>query len=255
MHLALTFFMTSAAIYWLHFLSNHARIAPDSSPMRIWLMSPSSAYPLIPLSLLTMVGVKMHDSLGDHSGFFIGCLCIIGFVHYVSIGVMHSGARVALTNLDPALSWWIDPRGNIHPHLMSGKKNIPAFIPSKAAIRDLITQIEMVGSHVGKPVKIKTPFKLGYLSKQLTKKDWYIGSFSETPCHPALRLILLVERTLLKISMREMLSRIGKGDLISLTKELVSIARSNWQQCATFHHAVLYPPVNVYQPQHDLLRT
>lgn len=28
MHLALTFFLTSAAIYWLHFLSHHARIAP-----------------------------------------------------------------------------------------------------------------------------------------------------------------------------------------------------------------------------------
>lgn len=60
---------------------------------------------------------------------------------------------------------------------------------------------------------------------------------------------------MLKISMREMLIRIGKGNFISLTKELVSIARSNWQQCATFHHVMLYPPMNVYQPQHDLLHT
>ena len=251
MHLALTFFMTSAAIYWLHFLINHARIATDSTPMRIWFMSPSSAYPLIPLSLLTMVGVKMHGSIGDDTGFFIACLCIIGFVHYVSIGVMHVGARVALTNLDPALSWWLDPRGNIHPHLMSGKKNLPAFIPSKAAIRDLITQIELVGLQVRKPVKIKTPFKLGYLSRQLTKKGWHIGSYCETPCHPILRLILLVERTLLKISIRKMFYRICKGGVISLTKELVSIARRNWQQCATMHHAVLYPPGNAPQLQYD----
>ena len=42
MDLALTFFATSAATYWLHFLINRARIATDSSPHEDLVYGPSS---------------------------------------------------------------------------------------------------------------------------------------------------------------------------------------------------------------------
>ena len=69
---------------------------------------------------------------------------------------------------------------------MSGKKKIfqPSF-PSKAAIRDLITQIELVGLQVRKPVKIKT--RSSSVTVTAThQKGWHIGSCAgPLSSHPA----------------------------------------------------------------------
>ncbi|MCX4116779.1 hypothetical protein [Aeromonas hydrophila] len=210
--------LATTSILIMYVQSNYIRISHGASPFLIRLMSPSNSYPIIMISLSAVVLIKALDNIG-FDGFILSCIFLLVFMQYVCAGLMHEGARLNLLGLDPVLSWWIDDAGYVHPHLMSARGKVPALKPTIESVELLLSQIVLVGTKVGKPIKIDSPFKVGYLAKRLTKIGWRIEQNPSTPCHPVLRLMLLFRR-----------------------RKLLIPKRTIWRQCAVINHAVLYPP-------------
>ncbi|MBW3762782.1 hypothetical protein GL272_19955 [Aeromonas veronii] len=210
------------SILIMYVQSHHVSISPRAPSYLIGLASPSNTYPVIMALLFAIVAAKALDDIG-FDGFILSCILLLVCVQYIFAGLMHEGARLNLHGVDPVLSWWIDDDGYVHPHLMSAKGKVPELKPTKESVELLLSQIELVGTQVRKPIKVDSPFKVGYLAKRLTRMGWRIEHYPSTPCHPVLRLMLLFRR-----------------------RKLLIPKRIIWRQTEMIYHTVLYPPMLVF---------
>lgn len=216
----LTFTVFAAVlILAMYVQSYHLSLSPSAHPYFIRLASPSKIYPIIMILLYAIVAAKALDDIGLDR-FILSCILLLVCMQYIFAGLMHEGARLNVHGVDPVLSWWIDDAGYVHPHLMSAKGKVPELKPTKESVELLLSQIELVGTQVRKPIKVDSPFKFCYLARRLTKMGWQIEQNPSTPCHPVLRLMLLFRR-----------------------RNLMLPKRTIWRQTAMINHAVLYPPM------------
>ncbi len=196
--------------YWV-------RVSPSAPSWLIFLLCPSRTYKVL-ISLLFSIVIVLNDGWTIESSTLI-CLLLLLMVHYIAIGAFPQGARITWRAQDKTLSWWVDMYGRLHPHLESGKGSIVSLRPERATVELLADKIQLAGQKMGRPIKVQTPFKLGYLARRLSKQGWFIEEYPSTPVYPAMRAILCFRR-----------------------RKSGRTWQRRWQDCALVHHAVFYPP-------------
>lgn len=205
-------------------------IVPSSPSWLIALMSPATFLVMVPIAFSVWY-VRMAYVYGVFNWNVVG-LIFAGFICYAYNAFLHKGAKVSLSMPKPNMAWWIDTRGNLHPHLKSQKSaDVTSFSQKKEFARGLLADIEGVGP-IGKPVVVKTPFKLEYLSASLSKQGWQIERCPATRCPWIVRIALLYRRGKFK--------RPSRINWWNLSKMLPS--STDWRDVALVHHAVFYPP-------------
>ncbi len=213
--IAASLFLLIAQCYWI-------KISPLAPSWLVALFNPARTYSFVIALLFVMVVIRtidISDGWKIDGNTFSGCMVLLFLMYYIAVDALPNGARIAWEAHDPMLSWWMDREGQLHPHLMSGRGSIPRLQPNKAAVELLSDQIQLAGHYWAKPIKLKTPFKLGYLTRNLSRQGWSIEHHPSTPVHPAMRAMLCFRR-----------------------RKSGRTWQCRWQDCAVINHAVLYPP-------------
>jgi hypothetical protein len=196
-------------------------------------MSPATAYPVVIFSLLATAGIALIDG-AKFDVTMLSFVVVAGLTYRLAQHGMVEGARLDLLGLDPVLSWWLDRQGHVYPHLMSGKENCPALSPSKDTVDLLLGQFLVVGSHIDNPINVRSPFKLAYLMKKLTRQGWHVEPSPATNTPFLMRIILVLRRRAAGCSCKEI--------CLGCRKNSPFPWRAQWQQCAILYAAVFYPP-------------
>ncbi|MGL4356336.1 MAG: hypothetical protein ACRCTP_21220 [Aeromonas popoffii] len=213
--------------------SKYARISPSAPSWKVRLMSPATVYPVVILSLIAIAGIALMDG-AEFDVIMLTFLMMAGLIHWLAQDGMAEGARLNLPALDPALSWWLDRQGHVYPHLMSGKEKVPALSPSKASADLLLGQFLAVGTQIDNPINVRSPFKLTYLMKKLTRQGWHVEPSPSIHTPFLMRVILVLRRRTAGCSCKEI--------CFGCRKNTPFPWRAQWQQCAMVHTAVFYPP-------------
>ena len=126
------------------------------------------------------------------------------------------------------------------------------FSKRKEKALRLLADIEEAGPF-GRPIVVKTPFKLDYLSARLVREGWKIERSPATRCPWIVKVALSMRRRTLQIPLLSncpwivrvaLLMRRGKLQLPIPSNgwRLKLPTRRDWRDLAMMHHAVLSPP-------------
>ena len=209
-------------------LNRPATIVLSSPSWLIVLMSPATVLPLVPI-LFSLWIVGSSYLYGATAGNIFG-LIFTGFCYYAFHAILHKGARFFMSKPVRELQWWIDYRGNFHPHLIiMNNTDRTHFSKRKEKALSLLADIEEAGPF-GRPIVVKTPFKLDYLSARLARQGWKIERRPASRCPWIVRVALLMRRGKLQLPLP------SNGWRLKLP------TRRDWRDLAMMHHAVLSPP-------------
>ncbi|ALZ82602.1 hypothetical protein ACET98_14310 [Aeromonas veronii] len=198
----------------------------------ILLMSPMTVFFIIPiLFFLCAIG---NIYFNGATGWSIFVLILSSFISYGFQAVLHKGARVIMQKPVRELQWWLDYSGNFHAHLDNkSHTGMTCFSERKEKVLSLLADIEDVGPF-GRPIVLKTPLKLDYLSTRLAKQGWKIERYPATRCPWIVKVALSIQRGTLQLPVLSNSWRIWRNWRLPTSHE--------WRELALMHHAVLFPP-------------
>ncbi|MCE9935619.1 hypothetical protein OB934_20630 [Aeromonas salmonicida] len=216
-------------------LNRPETIVLSSPSWLIALMSPATVLPLVPI-LFVLWTVGTSYLYGATAGNIFG-LIFSGFCCYTFKSILHKGARVLISKPVRELQWWIDYRGNLHPHfIIMNSADRTNFSKRREKALSLLADIQEVGPF-GRPIVVKTPFKLDYLSARLVREGWKIERSPATRCPWIVKVALSMRRRTLQIPLLSNGWRIWRN-----WRSWRLPTRHEWQELAQMHHAVLFPP-------------
>ncbi|AKJ37120.1 hypothetical protein U876_23940 [Aeromonas hydrophila NJ-35] len=224
-------------IFW--FQQRRLETITLSSPSwLILLMSPMTVFPIIPiLFFLWATGsTYLYGATGPH----IFALIFSSFCCYAYQAILHKGARVIMQKPVRELMWWLDYSGNLHAHLDNkSHTGMTCFSERKKKVLSLLADIEDVGPF-GRPIVLKTPLKLDYLSTRLAKQGWKIERYPATRCPWIVKVALSIQRGTLQIPVLSNSWRIWR--IWRNWRNWRLPTSREWRELALMHHAVLFPP-------------